>query len=72
MVAAINAHGLVAGLTLLWAITESAPCYSLPDNEAILLARYGAHQVVCFLGGDGYYCGEKAENSPAPSTPKPT
>jgi hypothetical protein len=66
LVAAINAHGLVAGLVLLWAITEGDPGYSLPDDEAIrlaryLVARYGAHQVVWFLGGDGNYQGEKAE-----------
>ena len=49
-----------------FASTEGDPGYSQPDDEAALLARYlvaryGAHQVVWFLGGDGDYRGEKAE-----------
>ena len=64
----INDHGLVAAPVLLWALPSGAgrhlsPGYQLPDNEAILLARYlvaryGGHQVIWFLGGDGRYLGE--------------
>lgn len=64
----LNAHGHVAGLVLLWALPfgsgrELSPGYYLPDQEAILLARYmvaryGAHHVVWILGGDGQYYGE--------------
>lgn len=65
---AINAHGLVAAPVLLWALPsgqgrELSPGYALPEREAILLAkytvaRYGGHQVVWFLGGDGKYIDE--------------
>lgn len=61
----INAHGLVAAPVLLWALPvgpgkEISPGYTLPDAEAILLAkymvaRYGGNQVIWFLGGDGQY-----------------
>lgn len=64
----INAHGLVAAPVLLWALAtvqgrELSPGYYLPDEEAILLARYmvaryGGNQVVWILGGDGKYTGE--------------
>lgn len=64
----LNSHGHVAGLVLLWALPfgtgmELSPGYYLPDREAILLARYmvaryGAHQVVWILGGDGKYFAE--------------
>lgn len=64
----INAHGLVAAPVLLWALQsgpgrELSPGYHLPDAEAILLAkymvaRYGGHQVIWILGGDGKYIGE--------------
>jgi len=64
----INAHGHVAGLVLLWALPfgmgrELSPGYYLPDQEAILLARYiiaryQAHHVVWILGGDGKYDAE--------------
>lgn len=64
----INEHGLVAAPVLLWALPvgagrELSPGYYLPDNEAILLARYmvaryGGHQVVWILGGDGRYVNE--------------
>ena len=65
-VAAINRHGLVAGLVILWACTPGDVGYFLPEDDAILLARYivaryGCHQVVWFLGGDGNYTGDKAE-----------
>lgn len=64
----INAHGLIAAPVLLWALPvgagrELSPGYYLPENEAILLAkylvaRYGGHQVIWFLGGDGRYINE--------------
>jgi len=64
----INAHGHMAGLVLLWALPfgsgmELSPGYYLPEREAILLARYmlaryGAHHVCWFLGGDGKYHSE--------------
>ncbi len=64
----VNAHGLVAAPVLLWALDggtgrELSPGYYLPHQEAIMLAkylvaRYGGHQVIWFLGGDGKYIGE--------------
>lgn len=64
----INAHGLMAAPVLLWALPfaegrELSPGYYLPEEEAILLARYlvaryGGHQVIWILGGDGKYTGE--------------
>jgi hypothetical protein len=64
---AINDAGLVAVPVLLWAIRgEENPGYSLPEDQKIVLAeymiaRYGAHQVIWFLGGDGNYSGQNAE-----------
>jgi len=64
---AINDAGLVAVPVLLWAIRgDENPGYSLPEDQKIVLAeymiaRYGAHQVIWFLGGDGNYSGENAE-----------
>lgn len=64
---AINNEGLLAVPVLLWAIRGSDnPGYYLPENQKIVLAeymiaRYGAHQVIWFLGGDGNYSGENAE-----------
>jgi len=60
LVRSINEHGLVAAPILLWALTESDPGRKLPIDDAIRLARYevaryGAHQVVWLLGGDGHY-----------------
>ncbi len=64
----VNEHGLIAVPVLLWALPvaagrELSPGYYLPENEAILLARYtvaryGGHHVVWILGGDGRYVGE--------------
>lgn len=63
----INEYGLVAAPVVLWALQSGAgrelsPGYYLPDDQAILLAkyivaRYGANHVVWFLGGDGNYTG---------------
>ena len=66
---AINEHGLVAAPVLLWALTSKdreSPGEGLPDDQAILLARYmvsryDAHGVVWLLGGDGDYRGARAE-----------
>ena len=47
------------------ACTEQDLGYYLPDDAIKLarymVARYGAHQVIWMLGGDGNYRGEKAE-----------
>jgi len=64
---AINEAGLMAVPVLLWAIRgDDNPGYTLPESQKIvlaeyMLARYGAHQAIWFLGGDGDYAGEKAE-----------
>jgi hypothetical protein len=64
----INAYGLVAAPVLLWALPfgqgrDLSPGYYLPQNEAILLAkyivaRYGGNHVAWILGGDGRYINE--------------
>ncbi len=64
----INAHGLVAAPVVLWALPfgqgrHLSPGYYLPQEEAILLARYivarfGANHVIWILGGDGRYIDE--------------
>jgi hypothetical protein len=69
-VEALNQAGLLAVPVMLWAIQGGStpkvnPGVSLPDDQAILLARYmlarwGAHAVAWFLGGDGDYRGPKA------------
>lgn len=64
-VAAINAHGLLAAPVMLWALWESDPGQTLAEPDAIrlvryLVARWGAHQVIWFLGGDGRYNDERA------------
>ncbi len=66
---AVNEHGLVAVPVLLWALSskeKESPGDSLTVDQAILLARYmvaryGAHHVVWFLGGDGDYRAKNAE-----------
>ena len=67
---AVNKAGLLNAPVLLWAIGGGSqpdinPGYALPEDQAILLARYlvarwQAHAVVWILGGDGDYRGEKA------------
>jgi hypothetical protein len=61
----INEHGLVAAPVVLWALQKSGgrelnPGYTLPEDEAVrlarhIVARYGAHHVIWLLGGDGKY-----------------
>ena len=61
----INEYGLVAAPVVLWALQKSGgkelnPGYTLPEDEAVRLARYvvaryGAHHVIWLLGGDGKY-----------------
>jgi len=63
----VNQFGLVAATVVLWALQggegrELSPGYYLPDDQAILIARYivaryGGNHVVWFLGGDGNYTG---------------
>ena len=67
---ALNKAGLLSVPVMLWAIAGGSnpsinPGVSLPDDQAILLARYqlarwGANHVAWFLGGDADYRGEKA------------
>lgn len=66
---AIARHGLVAVPVMLWALTgpdKESPGESLSDQDCIRLAsyiraRYGAHPVLWFLGGDGDYRDAKAD-----------
>ena len=71
-IARINDFGLVAAPVLAWAATWSKdsihlnPGTSLTDDQIIVLirylvSRYGAHQVVWILAGDGIYRGAEAE-----------
>ena len=63
----VNEMGLVAAPVVLWALQngkgrELSPGYYLPDDQAVLLARYivaryGGNHVIWFLGGDGFYTG---------------
>ncbi len=63
---AVNAAGLVAAPVVLWACVPADPGLALSVPNAARLARYicaryGAHQVIWLLGGDGNYGGEHAE-----------
>lgn len=68
---ALNRDGLLAAPVLLWAIGGGTnpivnPGHSLPEDQAILLARYmvarwQANDVVWILAGDGDYRGPRAE-----------
>lgn len=68
---AVNRAGMLAVPVMLWAIPagsspEVNPGISLPEDQAILLARHmlarwGGNHVAWFLGGDGDYQGENAE-----------
>jgi hypothetical protein len=67
----IDRSGFLSAPVLLWAIAGGSdpsvnPGVSLPEDQAILLARYmiarwGANNIVWVLGGDGDYRGEKAD-----------
>jgi hypothetical protein len=68
---AMNKSGLVSVPVLLWAINGGGnpkvnPGVSLPEDQAILLARYmvarwSGNATAWMLGGDGDYRGDKAE-----------
>jgi len=67
---AVNRAGLLNVPVLLWAIgghsAEKNPGAFLPEDQAILLARYivarwQAHAVAWILGGDGHYFGSEGE-----------
>jgi hypothetical protein len=65
---AINDHGMIAAPVLLWSTgpVGLSPGVTLPDDQLILLARYivaryGAHQVIWILNGDGNYLGGRAD-----------
>ena len=70
-VTALNRAGLLSVPVLLWAIGSGSnpsvnPGFSLPDEQAIRLARYmvarwQAYDVIWILPGDGDYRGDKAE-----------
>jgi len=62
----LNENGLIAAPVLIWSCTRIDPGQTVPEDGLIVLAkymvaRYGAHQVIWFLGGDGNYMGERAE-----------
>ena len=63
----LNDYGMVGSPVLLWAISaETDPGMSLPDDQAILLARYmlarySAYRAIWILGGDGNYRAERSE-----------
>jgi len=63
----MNDFGIVGAPVMLWAISaDTDPGLSLPDDQAILLAkymlaRYSAYRVIWILGGDGNYRGERSE-----------
>jgi len=65
-VKAINDHGMVAAPVMLWAVSGSDPGQELSEEDAIRLAKYmvarwGAHNVLWILAGDGVYQGERAK-----------
>jgi hypothetical protein len=70
---AMNRAGLLSVAVMLWAATWSSPDvnarnpgYTLPEDQAIKLARYmvarwGAYAMIWIINGDGDYRGDKAE-----------
>ncbi|MGQ9608177.1 MAG: apiosidase-like domain-containing protein [bacterium] len=66
MIGLINKCGLIAAPVMIWACTRKDPGQTVTEDQLILLAkymvaRYGAYQVIWFLGGDGNYMGNNAE-----------
>lgn len=64
-VKALNDAGLVASPVMMWAVGGKDPGHELSEKDAIalgryILARWGAHNVVWILAGDGVYLGERA------------
>lgn len=62
---AVNEAGMVPAPVLLWVLGDSPGNY-LPEYQRIVLARYmvaryGVHQIIWILGGDGNYQGQRAE-----------
>ena len=65
-IAAVNEHGLVAAPIILWSYGDDSVGMTVSEESAVRVARYivarwGAHNVVWTLGGDGDYQGEKCE-----------
>lgn len=65
-VKAINDAGLVAAPVMMWAVGGQDPGHELSEKDAIVLGRYlcarwGAHNVLWILAGDGAYQGQRAE-----------
>jgi hypothetical protein len=68
---ALNEAGLLSAPVMLWAIGGGSnprinPGFSLPEDQAILLARYmvarwGGNDVLWILAGDGDYRGQNSE-----------
>lgn len=67
---AANKAGFVNAPVILWALDGQSgkenPGYYLPEDQAIVLARYivsrwQANDVVWFLGGDGHYFGSEGD-----------
>lgn len=66
MISLINENGLIAAPVMIWSCTRNDPGQTVAEDQLILLAkymvsRYGAYQVIWFLGGDGNYMGNNAE-----------
>lgn len=66
MISLVNEHGLISAPVMIWACTKNDPGQTVAEDQLILLAkymvaRYGAYQVIWFLGGDGNYMGNNAE-----------
>jgi hypothetical protein len=65
-IAAVNAHGLLAGIVLTWALRSEDSGNSLSEDDLVrviryLVARYGAQHVVWILTGDTSYRGADGE-----------
>jgi hypothetical protein len=65
-IAAVNAHGLLAGIVLTWALRSDDSGNSLAEDDVVrviryLVARYGAQHVVWILTGDSDYAGAAGE-----------